>query len=271
MTYDTRERSLEDGQPVAMYQFRLGPTVWRYTSADKDVLSNGHLWKAVAISDDGVKVTGESSTDALNITAPISIGPAQAYIGTPPSQAIMVAKLEKHEGDAEAIVSYSGEISQVDLSTPGAAVIVCETLSASMQRDGLRISWQRACPYAVYDPVTCKAPKASFASNTTVTGIANGALDCTGLSAHADGYYSGGFVEWTDPVRGLEFCTIESHIGNNIVMFGMTDLFYVGMQLVIYKGCTRTKEGCDSFSNYDNYGGVREMPGRSPFDGNPVF
>lgn len=34
MTYDARETGLQTGQPVELYEFRHGTTLYRYTSAD---------------------------------------------------------------------------------------------------------------------------------------------------------------------------------------------------------------------------------------------
>jgi hypothetical protein len=55
-------------------------------------------------------------------------------------------------------------------------------------------------------------------------------------------------------------------------MFGLADGLYYGLAVNAYPGCNRTTTECvDKFDNLDNYGGVPDLPGKSPFDGDPVF
>lgn len=272
MSFTQAESSNDEGRPVFLYSFTLGDTVWRYTSSDEDRLVNGFKWTAVPISDDGIKLSGEATADALGITAPSNIGPVQVFIGTPPSQGIMVNVWHVHEDVGEAALCYAGEVSQVDFPFPGTARITCQTISASMERDGLRFGWQRQCPFAVYDPLTCKAPKAAFGVTATIVSADRGVVVATGLAAKPDRTFNGGFIEWLHPVRGREFRGIEEHVGDTITMFGLSDGMYAGLKITAFPGCNRTSDRCRNyFNNLDNYGGVPHMPGKSPFDGDPVF
>lgn len=273
MSFSAYESSTEDGRPITLYRFTLGATVWRYTSHDKDVLLlDGTLWKSVAISDEGIKQSGEAASDAMNITAPISIGPVQAHLSTPPSQAIQVVILRKHEGSDDVTAAWAGEIMQVNTATPGQTRITCETTAVSMRREGLRLAWQRTCPYALYDAVTCKVNKAAFGHEFTVFGRDGFSIITIGTSAFPVGWFSGGFIQWMHPVRGAEYRGINSHNGDMLGIFGSVDDIYEGLRVMVYPGCSRTAASCrDKFNNLDNYGGVPHMPGRSPFDGNPIF
>jgi uncharacterized phage protein (TIGR02218 family) len=272
VSFDTLETSVEDGKPIFLYRFTLGSVVWRYTSAAKDLLVGADTYEAVAISHDGVKLTGEASTDALTIQCPVSIGPVQVHFGTPPATPIQVAILRKHDDNAEVVTVYVGEISQVGFPLPGQARITCETLSVSMQREGLRLSWQRGCPYALYDPLTCKVDKTLFAVSVTVLSVSGFEIVVDTEDAMADGRFNGGFMEWSNLTRGMEFRGIESQVSTTIQVFGMTDDIYPGLVMTIYPGCARTKASCvDKFNNFDNYGGVINLPGKSPFDGTPLF
>lgn len=272
MSFDAIEISDDEGRPIYLYAFALGAATWRYTSSDADVQYGGYKWRAEPITDNGVKLTGDANTDGLEITAPSSIAPAQMFIGTPPSQAIMVSIYHYHEDDNQAVLGYIGEIMQVNQPEPGKAVITCDTISASMQRDGLRLSWQRNCPYAVYDPLTCKADKTKHVINAVVYDIVDNLVSFTGMEGIADGHLNGGFIEWEHPSRGTEFRAIERQISNTCEMFGLADGLYYGLTVKAYPGCRRITDDCtNKFNNLDNYGGVPDLPGKSPFDGDPVF
>lgn len=271
MAYQDLEDSIEDGRPVVLYEFTFGSTIWRYTSADQDIDAGGHTWKAVAIADDGNRQTGEATTDNLTIRASQRIGPSQVFMRTPPSTPILVKIREKHEDAADIVTRYSGEVNQVNWPIPGSCSIACETLSATLSRQGLRMGWQRSCPYALYDPLTCKVLKADFDATFRVQSI-NGFTIVADSLAAADGYYDGGFITWVHPIRGTEYIPIETHVGTTLVAFSNLGELYVGAQATINPGCDFTPPTCqDVYSNYDNYGGEPHMPGKSPFDGDPVF
>jgi uncharacterized phage protein (TIGR02218 family) len=271
MTFATIETSTDDGRPIYLYSFTLGAATWRYTSSDADVNVSGYVWKAVAISDDGVKLTGDAATDALTITAPNTIAPVQMFFGAPPSLSIMVRIFHYHEGDTEAVLGYLGELASVNQPEPGKAEITCDTISASMRRDGLRLAWQRTCPYALYDEITCKVDKTQFGITMKVADVVGNLVYFDDFT-EPDGKYDGGFMQWTHPSRGTEFLAIEKQIGGTCEMFGVTDGIYYGLEVTAFPGCNRTTGNCATkFNNLDNYGGVPDMPGKSPFDGDPVF
>jgi hypothetical protein len=171
--------------------------------------------------------------------------------------------------DNELVTLYVGEVSQVNFPQPNKAALSCEALSVSMSREGLRLGWQRSCPFALYDAATCKINKAGFAVPATITEISG--FNITVSAALSADIYPGGFFEWTHPVKGAEFRAIEAQNGSALRVFGSTLDLYVGLAITLYRGCDRTPATCRSFGNYDNYGGVPLMPGKSPFDGTPVF
>ncbi len=281
MAYDTLEFSQEDGRPISFYEFTFGSVTWRYTSANQSLTVDGHLWTSAAISDDGVKQTGESSSDALTLRAPSWIGPSQIFMGGSPSQVIMLTIRAKHEGAAEIRVTYTGEISQISLLMPGACRITCETISASMQREGLRLGWQRSCPYTLYDPLTCKLNRADWGVAFTVDSINGMQVAVTIATAKTVQYFNMGFIEWTHPTRGVEHLQLDSwpvvspapaaSTSVTLLLAELPGELYVGATGIAYPGCSFTPESCTGFSNLPNYGGYILIPGKSPFDGNPVF
>lgn len=270
MTFNTIETSNDLGRPIFLYAFNLGAATWRYTSGDEDVILSGYKWLATAINDDGVKISGEASTDGISITCPSSIAPVQLFYGTPPSNTIMVQIFHYHEGDTEAVLGYTGEVLQVALPAPGQAVISCDTISASMERDGLRYTWHRTCGHALYGQ-GCNLDKEAFVRPVVVFDIINNVVYFQGMEDVADGKFDGGFIEWQHPTRGTEFRAIETQVANAMTMFGLADGLYYGLNVKAYPGCRRTTADCLTFNNLPNYGGVPDMPGKSPFDGDPVF
>lgn len=274
MSFEYLEESIEDGRPIYLYRFTLAGKAWYYTSADADIPGIGETptWLAVPISDDGPKQTGDASTDALSITCTSNIVPSQIYMQYPPSSPMQVAIFITHEGDTANVKAiYAGEVTQHTNPQPGASRFTCETFSATMQREGLRLGWQRGCPYMLYDPVTCKVDKSAFAISGAVTSVVGAVVYVPALDGQANGRYRGGFLEWTDPTRGIERRAIENNSGGVLTMFGSANGLAAGTVITAYPGCTRNVDGCNSFGNFPNYGGIPAMKGESPFDGKPVF
>lgn len=277
MTFQALESSVDEGRPLVLYAFTFGSVVWRYTAADEDIEFGGHQWRAATISNDNIRQNGESAAEALTISAPSWVGPAMLFMSSAPSRDVLVSIIEKHEGDEEVLVVYSGEITQINFPLPGSCRISCETISSSMRREGLRLGWQRGCPYQVYDPVTCKLNKAAFAVAFTVVSVSGYQVVVTFASAVDDGYLNGGFVEWVHPIRGVEFLAIESNTtvaGQSVLtIFGDPGEIYPSATGSVHPGCDGTPDRCQEFGNYDNYGGNPDMTGKSPFDGidKPVF
>lgn len=273
MTFNAYETSVEDGRPIRFYRFTLGSAVWRYTTADGDQTIGGATWQPRAISDDGIKQSGDATTDALNITVPVTVGPAALFANSAPQQPMTAEILESHVGLTTLRVIYRGEVVQVNPNRPGVAIITCQTLSATMRRQGLRLGWSRTCDYALYDTLTCKVPKAAHAHTTTVTAVNGFVVTVASVGNSEAGVYKGGFAEWVHPIQGYNSVTIEGQSALDLSMFDDPALLTVGMPITIYPGCPRTEAGCRRFGNIPNYGGCLNMPGKSPFDGtdNPFF
>lgn len=278
MTFEAFEVSAESGRPVEYYTFTFGNVSWRYTTAERDVSIGADIYTAAAIRADSVKQTGETSTDARSIDAPSWIGPAQVFMNSAPSAPVAMTVGVRHIGDDEVVIAYVGEITQVNYPVPGRARLTVESLLASMSREGLRLPWQRSCPYVLYDSLTCKVDKAAHKVDFVVLAISGFDVFVSLLTTKPSGHFDGGFFEWLHPIRGKEYVAVQEHeqlssgeSNARLQLFMPPGELFEGAAGSAYPGCDFTPVRCQFFNNYDNYGGVPDLPGRSPFDGNPVF
>lgn len=271
MTFEYDETSIEDGRPIRLYRFSLNGNFWFYTNADADIEKAEQTWVAVPITDNGINQTGEASSDAMEVTTTTAIVPSQLYMSFPPARPIQVAIFEAHEDSEDIRATYVGEVTGHNVPQPGTSVFTVETISATMAREGLRLGWQRNCPYALYDPVTCKVNKDAYGIEAVVDSVVDNIVNVSELDGEDAGRFDGGFVEWFDIVRGIERRGIEQQVGGALTMFGTADGIVEGMSVIAYPGCPRTTDGCSTFNNLPNYGGAPGMQGKSPFDGTPVF
>jgi uncharacterized phage protein (TIGR02218 family) len=276
VTFTAREISNTDGKPVELYMLRWGQTVWRYTSADRDIewpAGSGNNFQAVAISDGGVKQGGSDQED-FTVTGPASLPIVDLFRSTPPSETIWLTVRKKHHGDEDAVVTYVGKVANVKRKEGRTtAEIRCIAISASYKKAGLRLTWDRNCPHILYD-FSCRANKVLFKVTTTITAVDGVDITVAALGTWPEAQYRGGFVEWdSDGLGTMERRSIEASTGvKTFALLGRADRLVVGQAITLYIGCDRTTAQCDGvFDNLDNYGGYPQMPGKSPFDGTPIF
>lgn len=263
MSFNDFETSISAGQSARLYQFdRSARVVWRYTSADRVIQFDGHDWLPMPISDDGMRMTGEASADTLRVMLPASVPVAQLFRSTPPSEEIFLTVRDYEVTAADAEVCWVGSISSVIFPKSGEAELVCDSLSASMQRDGLRLRYERSCPHSVYDG-SCGVAKALHATAVQVTQLTGTHIQFDVAGIPDISVFSYGAAEWqvdgTAEMRGIEVAT-----GAQVELIGGTYGLAIGDTVTLYPGCDGLRTTCnDRFDNLLNHGGFSHMPGES--------
>lgn len=276
MTYDAKELSDQDGQPVRLYEFRRGQAVYRYTSADTNITWNAQVWetRSGGVTDDGIRQSGPAEEDLVVISCAWDNEIAVMFRGTPPSDqvAITIRRLHITDIDAEASVIWVGLVGSLRQPRIGFAELVCQSALNGFQNAGLRLAYSRSCPHMLYDS-QCRVPKASFAVAATVTSATGVDIGVSGVGAFADGWFSGGFVEWEIDMLGtIERRAIDTHTGSVLSMLNSVDGLTVALGITLYPGCFRNVTTCKTkFNNLPNYGGFPHLPGIDPFQLGALF
>jgi len=278
MSFKLFEIGSQSGRPVSLYEFRWGNTRWRYTSSDREMTfgvdEDGitpKVWTPVAIKDDGV--TQGSSPSEFTVSLPANLPIVGLYRSTPPAESIWLTVYRYHFGDAEAQTFWVGTVGNVKRLSIAKAQVFGLPISGTLRRTGLRLCWEKQCPYMLYDQ-DCKVSKAAFAYDTTITALVGGKMSVAALGTWPGELYLGGFFEWEVNEDGtMDRRGIEGYDGAlGFTIFGSVDRLEVGSAVTMYIGCDLSPERCQNvFANLPNHGGFRFMPGKSPFDGTPVF
>lgn len=273
-SFDIQEIGTYSGRAIRLYLFQLGDAVWRYATGDRAALYDGVLWNPVQIMDEGLKQKSEATTDDFIVTIDSTSAVVQLFRGTPPSLPIKLTVRELQFGDSTAPIMWVGYVSSVRFRDQVSSDIVCNTQTAFLNRKGLRLSWSRQCPYALYD-LDCGVSRAAFAEGATVTRLFGAGFEYvlddpnTGKKEHR---FQNGYIEWMVDNQYVQRRAILVDNITDCIVLGQVDGMTEGMRITMYPGCQRNPEDCtDVFDNMSNYGGFPMMPGRSPFDGNPVF
>ena len=273
MSFDAFEQSLASGKPVRLYRFRRGVMRWLYTTAGRDIALGTEVFRTLAggISDDGIIQSGDPDADELVITASADLDVAQLYRAYPPSDEVGLDVLDMHYGDTEALVSWAGSISTVNWPSLDRCSIRCRSLDASLELPGLVDTYSRSCT-AVLGDTSCKVDLSSLMVEGTVSGADGLTLIVPAAAVQADGWYTGGYVEWPVGVGLYDRRHIEQHQGSTLQLLGGTVGITPGQLLRLYPGCDFLAATChDKFGNSDNMRAVPHLQGKSPFDGDQVW
>ena len=269
MSFDNNETSLADGKPVRLYLFEHGIRQWRYTSAGRDVEAGENTWQSIYIKDDGNRQTGETSADAINVEVGLDFPVLSQFRIYPSSGRVSLTIFNLHHGDNELRAMWVVTISDVKRRRINAR-LVCHSIAEELASTGLKLPWSRSCPHTIYDH-NCKLKPADFRVLITVSNVEGLTLSAPEFATKPDGWFSGGYIEWTTEDSVIETRGIGLHEGGSVAIMGSTFGITIGQQLKAHAGCACTKQACLDKGNYDNYGGAPGLPGRSPFDGQPIF
>jgi uncharacterized phage protein (TIGR02218 family) len=271
MTFDASERSNYDGAPSTLYEFSVGTTYWRYVAAQNDIVLGGNTYTALAIANEGYSASGNPETDDLQVRISARALVTDLFLGTPPSTQVLLRIRTVHKGDTDAPVVWSGSVKSGRQVSLAEFVFTCNSLLSTLSRNGLRLSWERSCPHALYDH-SCRVDPTAFDTLVQITQLTGSSVTATGIASLGDGYLSGGFLSFVGSHGATERRPIEGHVGNTVYVMATTDGLAVGSWITLYPGCNRTTVVCDlKFNNLANYGGFPHLPNKSPFDGDPVF
>lgn len=269
MTYSTYEESHQDGQPVELYAFTFGSTVYRYTSADADIIHQTKTYESKTIARSPIEHTAEKARNSLTITVDPSLGVIDIFRYAPPCEIVNLVVYRLHRGDTDAATIWMGRVLNVTRDSDSAK-IYGEPVYTSIKRPGLRRYYQRQCPHVLYS-AACGVSSITNRQTVNVAGVTGATITVTGLTG-ADGYFDGGYVEWEYQTGRIERRAIRQQVGSAIAMAWPMRGLAGGDIVSVYPGCDHTLATCESrFANHLNYGGMPYIPLKNPFDGTPIY
>jgi hypothetical protein len=278
MTFNSRERSVDDGAPIELYQFQYGPEeehVYRYTNCVRDIGDGpGGVYKAIPISREVIRTTGKMERTSLNIKVPITSDLANLFLPYPPPRVVRVTMWQRHltDPDRQDMVVWAGRILS-NARQGNEAVLSCDNTVLSMKRQGLRRKWQHGCPYLLFGP-DCGADKSAHRRPIEVVGInADGSLQFPVdwfLPYKLENFRSG-TIEWTTAL-GREYRTIIDTGDQWIKIGGFLREIEAGTMVDIYPGCGHDMTSCrEIFNNINQYGGQDWIPFKNPTKQHPFW
>jgi hypothetical protein len=282
MTFSAYELSIEQGEPILLYDFMIGTAHWRYTSADRTITYLTNPYAPIAISSGAVNQGQEIKKKSLPITLPLDTAVVSVLQDFPPSGDFLVTITALHfdDPDQQGFNVFVGRV--MSQKQDGATIVMsCEPAYTGVKTMGLRRRFQLNCAHVLYG-VGCTVLPSTYVTAATISSVTGPTIGIPGLVPPSGLSFAGGYIEW-DSGRGyLERRSINSMSGGGATLnlaYAAPDLV-PGLAVNVYPGCDHTTGNCINFNlspqdpvngNILNYGGQPYIPAVNPLTGNPIY
>lgn len=273
MSYNTIEKSLVERTPIRLYKFKRGALTWAYNSSAEDIKRDNTLYKSIAggLSDQGIIISDGGISDNFKIIAPADIDIVKQFYGMPPSARVELEVSNTHFQTEEIKPVWWGVIISITDKSINSVEIIASPNESITNRPGVTLVYSRQCGAVIYDG-QCKVNKELYKVKSNVQQVTTSGIEVTNVANYQDGWFSGGFIEYTIEGGEIERRYIEKHSRTSLVLWGGSQGLKQGQVISLFAGCDTNPTTCkNKFNNQLNRQSFDHLQGKSPFDGNQVF
>lgn len=265
MTFVAQETSQEDGQPIELYEFRLGTEEFNLSTAATEETFASVTYDPVTISRTNLIAGPEERTEVISIEIDAAHPLPRKYINIVPGTAATLTIKRVHRSDGQTVVIFKGVVRSVGFSNNGTrALIAVLPLTRGLSKSVPRLLYSSICNHVLYDS-RCGVQRLDFRFIGTVTVIDGNDYTIPGVAASVANPATSGFIK----IGNTDFRLIRSQSGDVLTLllpFNTTDVD-VGTEVEVFAGCDHTIATCKTqFDIVVNYGGFAFVPTRNPFE-----
>lgn len=264
MSYDSKEQSVNSGQPYELYLFQTQNQVWRFTSADVDKSYQGATYRPQVISRTNTSASSEVKGGHIKVVIPKDQAIAQLFIAFIPSTPLTLVIYRGHDGEPESEmkVAFTGRVLMGRFTTDDTCELDCAPDTEILKRNIATACFQRPCNRILFD-AGCGLVNSDWRVSGTVQAISADGLTITiaSCATKPDGWFNTGYLE-----RGVDRRMIVSHTGSQITLIHPMQGLAGAAAVFVYAGCDHTYSGCTTkFNNGVNFMGWEWIPSKNPF------
>lgn len=285
MSYTTRDQSVEESNPLLLFQFVQGSTTYRYCLASESITLavEGHTWTPAVMVPSEFGQSNDFGKDQLQVELAADCPLALTFATAIPDAITTLTVFRAFTGPEETPVYYwKGHVNSVGRET-GKLILNCDPIFTRLKRPGLRALDGRMCRHVLYGR-GCNVSSASYVTSYRsvagyiIRGVSGSTVTLPAPEFTArDGYWDGGVLTYVP--SGVSRM-IQRHAGGRLVLMRpipeMTAAFALhpetGVDVDIYRGCDHTYAMCGSrFNNKGNFGGDPFFAQTNPFSTSVSF
>ncbi len=265
--FDTLASSVEDSKPIELYEFTLGSSAFRYTSAEDELTVGGDVYTPLAIARGRIEQGSDQNNRNLTVTMPSNNVFAALYITVPPGEkaGLNVFRYQRDEVPAfdTQVLMFKGNVQSVAFPNDGhSAAFAIRSIESAMNRLLPRFTFAAMCQHILYD-AACGAIATNFDFLGTAASISGNTITVTGAGASGFDFVSG----YLRPTGTNDFRMITAQSGDVLTMLlpFQVDPTSLGMQ--VFAGCDHLIAGDCAlvFDQVANFGGFAFVPNKDIF------
>jgi uncharacterized phage protein (TIGR02218 family) len=210
MSFDSVQISEFSGEPLELVRIANGATIYRYTSADRDLVISGAVnpdvdgtYLATPGLDIGpIDQTRDIAASQLRITVPRENAVAALFKNAVPDRTVEIDIFRKHESDPEVVNWWNGEIRECRANNDDSLKdLICEHHLAKQKRLGLRMRYHRPCNLVTYG-ARCGLDREDWRTDAVIDFISGNLLQAPEIELAGadkpdfqDEWFVGGYAE----------------------------------------------------------------------------
>jgi len=273
MSFNAQEISAESGEPIELYDFRLGSDQFRFTSNQTNVVILGGTFVATAISRGKLVLElGEKTSDQLEVKVPSNNTFVAKYLTAVPGVLSTLTVYRTHRNDLakETVVIFKGDVQTVAFTNNNREVnMKVAPITTARSRIIPRFVYSNLCNHMLYD-ARCKISEndASFEKFLNVSAVS---ADKTVLTVDTAGSFGSDFFEQGFIAFDSDFRMViaQGGAGNNDLTIHLPFILSPLSQTVrCLAGCKlRIQLDCvNKFANGINFGGFPYVSTKNIFE-----
>lgn len=265
MSFDSDERSVQSSRPRELWLIVTSTQTFRYTTAEVDVVYDGHTWTAIPASRSEIGGASVGDAPEITLTMPISNPFFQAYAFGMPEQSIELT-IYRLQG-AAVMTWWEGPISDFAVEKGEGRARSPSNLADALDATIPCNRIQRQCNHMLYD-TRCTVDRTTVANKltTTVVSVSTDGLSIVVASIGGLGGHLKGGEIWR--TANGDKRTIADQVGTTLSLEAPFRTIGAGNGIQLYRGCKHDVADCGAtFANTINFGGHPYIPTVNPWKG----
>ena len=266
-TYAEQEVSRQDSEPVELYEFTLGASVFRYTSAMDDVAIAPNTFMREAISRTKLVQGSRQERETLNVTMPIDNSFALRYVRIPPGDRATFRLFRAQRSETPpfdtVVLLFTGRVLAVRFPKSGTiAEVAVRSLETVMNNTIPRFTFMGGCNNFLYDRF-CGANPNLFTFSDAVSVVSGRDITVPGLSSSPFDFLAG----YVRPSTQFDFRLVTAVAGDVLTLDVPFVNLGVGEIIQVFAGCDHLIAGDCAlvFDRVADYGGFAFVPNKDIF------
>jgi hypothetical protein len=273
MTHAAVEESVDQGQPILLFEWSISPRYFCYTTADEPITFLGRVFTPLYLETGTITAAVNGGNSQLDVTLPMNAPIAMLWSGTTPTEPVKLVLYRKHRNETQYAIRYRGIVTDTDRNSNHEIVLTHISNMGSMKRQGLPVILQLDCGHALYDG-GCKVnpldheriDEVSTVDGVTIT------IDQLVVDLVPDHDFSGGYLTYEHPTSGsIEKKYILSQLAEVLILHEQAPGLTATMEVKVYPGCDGSRPRCKiRFNNLDNNDGCPYLTEKDLFNGDEI-